>query len=310
VDKEIKEMKENYDAIKIPDALDMAIQKGMLRGKQEMKKRRRSTGYFKVFTSIAAVLLVFIIGINTSLTFADTIKELPGGETIVRILQFNKEKAEGGEITDGQDIKDIDTEKNEDFERLIVDLYQGDQTANVPGHFTITYLQYPYSIIVEVSGIRAFSAWNNLPDLSDKELFNEIYRLITLDDSAHRFVVTFKKPVLLEVTEQNNPAKIIIDVREDKEAEKLPVVYSLRTTSHPFGEGIGIAEEILKWELGSENARLLRDSSGTYFVEEGIYLTEEEALERLAEIEEYEYFDFKMVIEKRESHKTPKSITE
>ena len=308
MDKEIKEMKENYDAIKIPDALDMAIQKGMLRGKQEMKKRRRSSGYFKVFTSIAAVLLVFIIGINTSPTFADTIKELPGGETIVRILQFNKEKAEGGEITDGQDIKDIDTEKNEDFERLIVDLYQGDQAANVPGHFTITYLQYPYSIIVEVSGVRAFSAWNNLPDLKDKELFNEIYRLITLDDSAHRFVVTFKKPVLLEVTEQNNPAKIIIDVREDKGAEKLPPVYSLRTASFPFGEEIGHAEGILMWELGSENARLLRDSNGTYFVEEGYYLTEEEALARLAEIEEYEYFDFKMFIEKREPHQTPKSI--
>ncbi|WP_028307819.1 DUF4179 domain-containing protein [Desulfitibacter alkalitolerans] len=310
MDKEIKEMKENYDAIKIPDALDMAIQEGILRGKRKMKKSRRNKGYFKVLISAAAVFLFFVIGINTLPTFADTIRELPGGEAIVRVLQFNKDKAEGGKITDGQDIKDIDTKKNEDFERLIVDLYQGEQAANVPGHFSITYLQYPYSILVEVSGVRAFSAWDNLPDLSGKELFDDIYRLITLDDSAHRFVVTFKKPVIIEVTEQNNPAKIIIDVREDEEAEKLPAVYSLRTASFPLGEGIAAAEGILKWELASANARLLRDTDGTYFVEEGYYLTEEEALARLSEVEEYEYFDFKMFIEKREPHRTPKSIAE
>lgn len=129
-----------------------------------------------------------------------------------------------------------------------------------------------------------------------------------MDDSAHRFVVTFKKPVIVEVTEQQNPGKIIIDVKEDTEAENLPEIYSLRTGSYPFGEYIGVAEGILRWELGSENTRMLKDKNGTYFVEEGYYLTEEEALARMSVIQEHEYFDYDLYVERRDSSDVPKLI--
>ena len=300
----IDEMKTIYDDIIIPEELDSVVKNAIRRGRTTMKKNYK-TGYFKIFGSLAAALLIFALALNTSPAFANSVKLLPGGETIVRLLTFVGDTAVGGEITDGQDIKDIEVEKQADYETLTVDLYQGMDAAAIAGHFTITHKTHPYSIEVGLAGVRAFSAAEAFPDLSDMDLFDDIYRLVTLDDSAHRFVVTFKKPVIVEVSEQENPARMIITVREDKEAKPIGPVYSLRTASMPFGEMVGVAENILEFELGSENARLLQDESNLYFAEEGLYQTMAEAEARLAEIKQYEHFTFEMHIEKRESGAVP-----
>jgi hypothetical protein len=304
----IDEMKTTYDNISIPDELDSVVKNAIKRGKITMKNKKRNFYYFKVFSSVAAAFLIFALALNTSPAFATSVKQLPGGEAIVRLLTFVGDTAIGGEITDGQDIKDIDVKKQPDYETLTVDLYQGTEAAARAGHLAITFVSHPYGIEVGLAGVRAFSAAQDFPDLSGMNLFDDIYRLITLDDSAHRFAVTFKKPVKIEVLEQENPARLIIKVREDKEAEAMPPMYSLRTASMPFGETVGVAESILEFELGSENARLLRDEAGLYFAEEGLYFTLAEAEARLAEIKQYEHFTFDMHIEKREPGAVPTSI--
>jgi len=304
----IEEMKTIYDDITIPKELDSMVKNAIKRGRITMKNKKRNSGYFKIFGSIAAALLIFAFALNTSPAFANSVKQLPGGDTIVRLLTFVGDTAVGGEITDGQDIKDIGVEKQEDYETLTVGLYQGMEAAGIAGHFTITHKTHPHSIEVGLAGVRAFSAAEDFPDLSDMKLFDNIYRLVTLDDSAHRFVVTFKKPVVVEVSEQENPARMIITVREDKDAEPLVPMYSLRTVSMPFGESVGVAENILKFELGSANARLVQDATDLYFAEEGLYPTLAEAEARLAELKQYEHFTFEMHIEKREPGTVPGSI--
>jgi hypothetical protein len=304
----IDEMKTIYDDITIPEELNSVVRTAIKRGRKTMRNKKRNSNYFKFFGSIAAALLIFTFALNTSPAFATSIKQLPGGDTIVRLLTFIGDTAVGGEITDGQDVKDIEVEKKPEYEILTVDLYQGSEAAAIAGHFTVTQITHPYGIEVGLAGVRAFSAAQDFPDLSGMNLFDDIYRLITLDDSAHRFAVTFKKPVIIEVSEQENPARLIIKVREDKEVEALPPMYSLRTASMPFGETVGVAENILEFELGSENARLLQDEAGLYFAEEGLYLTIAEAEARLAEIKQYEHFTFEMHIEKREPGEIPASI--
>jgi len=304
----IDEMKTIYEDIIIPKELDSVIKNSIRRGRITMKTKKRTTGYFKILGSFAAALLIFALALNTSPAFANSVKLLPGGETIVRLLTFVGDTAVGGEITDGQDIKDIEVEKHANYEILTVELYQGMEAAAIAGHFTITHKTHPYSIEVGLAGVRAFSAAEAFPDLSDMKLFDDVYRLITLDDSAHRFTVTFKKPVIVEVSEQENPAKMIIKVREDKETESLAPMYSLRTASMPFGESVGVAENILEFELGSANARLVQDANDLYFAEEGLYPTLAEAEARLAEIKQFEHFTFEMYIEKREPGSVPGSI--
>jgi len=319
----IDELKANYDEIPIPENLDLFIHRAIKRGRTTMKTKKRNVVYFKALSSIAAALMIFTLAINASPAFASSVKDLPGGETIVRLLTFVGDTAVGGEVKDGQDIRDIQVEKHPkesvkgpdktddekvNYETLTVDLYQGAEAAAVAGHFTVTQKTHPYSIEVGLAGVRAFSAAENFPDLSKMKLFDSIYRLITLDDSAHRFVVTFKKPVSIEVSEQQNPARLIIKVRKDKEAVKTTPMYSLRTSSLPFGEVVGVAENIMRFELGSEDARLLMDDSGLYLAEEGLYATKAEAEARMAELKQYEHFLYEMHIEKRKSGSKPGTI--
>lgn len=304
----IDKMKAIYDEIVIPAELDCAVKNAIRRGGITMRNKKRKAGYFKIFGSVAAVLLIFAFALNSSPTFANSVKQLPGGETIVSLLTFVGDTAGGGEITDGQEIKHVEAEQQPDHETLTVELYQGADAAATAGHFTVTHKTHPYSIVVGLAGVRAFPAADAFPDLSGMKLFDDIYRLVTLDDSTHRFVLTFKKPVIIEVSEQQNPARIIIKVREDKQAEPLAPMYSLRTASFPFGESIGVAENIFASELGSASARLLKDKNGLYLAEEGLYSTMAEAQARLAEIEQYEHFTYELHIEKRESGSVPESI--
>ena len=304
----IDDIKAVYRDIAIPAELDYVVKDAIKRGGITMSNKKRKAGYFKIFGSFAAALLMFAFALNASPTFANSVKQLPGGETVVRLLTFVEDTATGGEVTDGQEIKHVEGEQQPDHETLTVELYQGADAAATAGHFTVTHKTHPYSIVVGLAGVRAFSAADAFPDLSGMKLFDDIYRLVTLDDSAHRFVVTFKKPVIVEVSEQQNPARIIIKVREEKQAEPLAPMYSLRTASFPFGEPVGVAENILAFEIGSENARLLRDKNGLYLAEEGLYSTMAEAEARLAEIKQYTNFTFTMYIEKREPGSAPESI--
>jgi hypothetical protein len=283
-----------------------------------MRNKKRKAGYFKIFGTVAAALMIFAIALNASPTYANSVKQLPGGETVVRLLTFVKDTAGGGEITDGQDIKRVQAEQHPNYEMLTVDLYgglkldgdiqQGTEPAGTAGYFTVTHKTHPYSIEVFVGGVRGFSAASAFPDLSGMKLLGDIYRIVTFDDSAHRFVVTFKKPVIVEVSEQQNPARIIIKAREDKEANPLAPMYSLRTASFPFGPDSGTAEEMLRVELGSEYARQLRGKNGLYLAEEGLYPTLAEAEARMAEIKQYAHFTFMMHIEKRDPGSVPESI--
>jgi len=314
----LDELKAAYTNTPIPSELNAVVNNAIGRGTIHMRNRKRKSNYLKLLGAAAAGFLVFAIALNTSSAFADNVSRLPGGETVVRLLTFVGELAMGGAITDGQDIRYIRAERRRraECESIVVgftagfDFTQvtpGGEPAGTAGHFTVTRNTHPNSIVVHVAGVRGFTAAQNLPDLSRMQLLGSIYRIVTLDDSAHRFVVTFNRPVTVEVSEQRNPARIIIRVREDQQAAELPVMYSLRTASMPWGEGVGSAEELLKFTHGSSEARILRDATGLYFAEEGLYATRAEAEARLSELKN-SFTWLALHIEQRDAAETPKSM--
>lgn len=314
----MEDLRVKHMETQIPAELDARVNRAILRGASHMKKKRRRQSLVRMLSSIAAALLVFVGLLNGSPAFAEYVSGLPGGETIVRLLMFVGDRAIGGEVTDGQDIRRITVGRRADYETIQVDftagftLTQGEPSgapAGTVGHFTVTRMTHPASIVVHVSGVRGFSAAQSLPDLSRMRFIGSIYRLITLDDSAHRFVVTFKHPVTVEVTEQQNPARMVIRVREDKAATALPAMYSLRTASMPWGEAVGSAEEQLKFEFGSQAARMLRDAEGLYFAEEGLYAARAAAEARLAELNNAQ-IGLELHIEQRAADQLPRSIKE
>lgn len=311
----MRDLKVKHLSTEIPSELSFRIKKSIHKGAVHMKKQRNKKGILKVIGSIAAAVLVFVLVLNTSPVFADYISRLPGGATIVRLLTFVDDQAVGGEITDGQDIRRITVQRRAGHEIIQVDfsagfdftqINPGESPAEIAGHFTVTRNTHPNSIVVYVAGVRGFTAAQNLPDLSRLQLIGGIYRIVTFDDSAHRFVVTFNKPVTIDIIEQRNPARMIIQVREDKEAVALPVMYSLRTQSTSLGFEAGEAEENFKF-LGSTRARILRDAEGMYLAEEGLYSTRTEAEARLTELRK-DQPELALHIEEREAWQLPKSI--
>jgi len=216
-------------------------------------------------------------------------------------------KIQGGEMTDGRDLRDIRWGKHTDFERIVLDIYEGaylekGPSVPIPCYFVVEYEYYPFRFTVTLSGIRARNAeFGSFPWSC---IFEETYSLPYLDDSGLKFAIGLKGPVEFEVFELHNPGRIVIDVRENPRKRELPEVYSLRTETGLGVEELGYLDEIM-FGLESENPRIIKAADGKLFFEEGYYLDEEKALERKEEISQHvEWVDF--FVEKR----GPSSIPE
>lgn len=123
---------------------------------------------------------------------------------------------QGGEITDGMDIRDIRWSKHITFERIVLHIYKSEDgkkglPAPVPCHFEIEYEQRPFRLVFTLSGVRRFSA--TFPKLTGSNLINDIHKIIYPDNSVAKFAVELKEPIEYEVFELHNPAMIVVDIR-------------------------------------------------------------------------------------------------
>lgn len=303
-------MKQSYDEIDIPDELSIAVVKGIERGKQQRLQpntRRRNRRWIgRVSASAAALFIVLTIGINTVPAFANSLQEVPGLGQLVKILQFNKGSAEGGTIQDATDVNFITVKEQGDKETIILNFAQNGEAQQAASSFHVSFTEYPHTMTFTVGGARKFSAVKDFAALKKSARIEDAYELITLDDSTVRFNVTFKEAVTYEVHEYKEPAQVVITIASDpaRNADR-PPAYSVRTASIPFGESVGIAEEML---FGAENMRVLKDKQGLYFVEAGIYDTEAEANAQMNAIKEQLGYTDPLFIEKREDRQLPESI--
>lgn len=323
---DIEDFVNKVNDVKIPEKLDNIIQQAIDKGVRQMRRKRSLSNAMKFAAAVAVVISTFIASVHFVPAFAAQIEKLPGGETIVKFLRFNRASVSGGEITDGKDINKIEKEVGETETPAVDDnsnektspeekpqseiikiAIGSEETDDSLSHYEITYLEYPYSAVVYVSGVRAFSAADDLKNISEGPLVRNAYRLVTLDDSAHRFVITLKKPVSIEVTEETGPPRLVLTIKEEKAAINNTKVYSVRSESMPFGEGVGVIEEILIGQYNSQHARMLQDSEGTYLVEEGYYATEAEAQARIDEINAVDP-SLKLYIEERTPEQLPMAI--
>lgn len=316
INNDIEDFARKVNEVQIPDKLDSTIQQAIKKGGKILKRRRSINNAMMYAAAFVVVFSSFVVSINMAPAFAAQIENLPGGESIVKLLTFNRSTVGGGEITDGKDIQSIEKEpgqvdKDQSGEALqseVIRIGLGDAEGDAAqlSNYEVTYLEYPYSAVVSMSGVRAFSAAQGLADIEEGPLVRNVYRLVTLDDSAHRFVINLKKPVNIEVREEANPAMLVLTINEKLADKDTPVVFSVRSKSMPFGEEIAIVEEILAYQYESNHARMLQDEDGTYLVEEGYYASEEEAQARIDEINSADP-SLKLFIEERSIDQLPKS---
>lgn len=293
--------------IEVPSQeLDHVIQKAIERGQKEVHRQKAVS---RVFKAVACAVLVsftaFVVGVNTVPVFAEGLKEIAGLAGIVRVLQFEKNRGTGGEVTDGQDVGAIQWDITSEGESIKIHLLADGAPALVPGYFEAVKEDYPHRLVLSLDGVRTISAGEfKVP--AESSLVEGIYSLVTLDDSRQRLVLAFKQRVEVEVVETQDPAGIYVLIKEASPLEILPKAYSLRSASFEAGEKVGVMEGVLRWELGGKGVRIIRDAEGMFFVEEGLYATREEALVRQEDLQKD--IDFPLFIEEMEASGLPRFI--
>jgi hypothetical protein len=268
--------KKEYHSIKIPAALDASISKGLVEG-----RRRKHLQYYKAIgirscASILIALTVFTGAINMMPSFADSIKDLPLLGQLVEILTFVDGKSSGGSPTDGTDISKMEGYSTTDGEDIIIQLGENAFNDDTAGSYTIQYSENPSVLTFDIGGARRITAKEDFEKIASLHLVEDVYTLMTLDDSLIRFNIVFKEPIDFQIEEYKSPAslKIHITPKNSLIADKDLSIFTVRSNSYEFNESFGHLEEnlmrsnILK-ESEFENIRILKDSSGQFCFELG-----------------------------------------
>lgn len=301
----MNDLKNDYDNIEIPNELDDFIKKGVMKGREEMKKNNSKNKWFKGVASTAAVFVAFTLSVNTIPAFANSIINIPVIGDLVKIVQIDKESVTGGKITDGTDVDSIEIKENAEGESIVIGISKDNVIADIAPHFDVEYNESPYTLTFTISGARGLSAEKYFDSLKENKFVSDVYKIITMDDSMVRFNAVLNGPVKVEVQEYKDPAQIIVNLTKDEETN-VKTIYSVRSASYPNGETIGIMEEM----FGFETSRIIKDEDGTFLVEAGTFESEEAANEKIEEIKNNFGSDMKIYIEERNARDIPKVISE
>lgn len=86
------DFKEVFDNISVSSKLDKVIKESIIRAKAQKKKSFIRRVSFKLVTGVATIAILFTVGINSSLSFASTVKNVPIVSSIAEALQFHYDK--------------------------------------------------------------------------------------------------------------------------------------------------------------------------------------------------------------------------
>jgi hypothetical protein len=276
----------------------------------ERKEAMKKKGAWSVMLAVALLLSGSLASFDTLLakeavstsSESQTIKAKVGKKNIY----LDSGKVQGGlGKPGGMDVYDIRFSKHGTFERLVLEIHERliNKPYDTPCFYEVTYEQYPFRLVVDLDSTRSeFSA--DFPNFSNSDYICGKYFLLSYDWGNYIFALTLKKPIKYEVFELHNPARIVIDIKEGDKSEKdYPPIYSLRSQSY-YKSDLRDEEEKIS-QLAEKKVRVIKSQDKKYFMEEGYYKTEKEALERK------KFFDEKgiaLFIEKRKANEIPKGI--
>lgn len=175
---------------------------------------------------------------------------------------------EGGILTESSIVQNIRMGNHDGFERIVIEF---DHEEIVP-KYKASYYRCPDSAILHMEGTGQFVA--NAPKTDKSKLVESVYPVATFDESSHRLGMVFRKPVTVSVFEMQNPARIVMDIKEDINVVKdgLPeAVYALRSGPYDDLEIVGYVEQDLAYAENGKNVRIIYQNNKNYLVEEGIY---------------------------------------
>jgi len=112
MNEKLEQLKKQYENIAIPKELDLVVEKAI----RKNKKRR---GIKRLIGAGAAAAVLFITGINTSPTFANSMSEVPLVSSIVKVLTFKEFKVNDGTIEANIKVPAIENLENKTLESTL-----------------------------------------------------------------------------------------------------------------------------------------------------------------------------------------------
>ena len=260
--------KAKYDAIPIPTDLDQVIWDAISRAEREARAQRRR----RWLVSAAAVFCVAFLSANITPVYAYA-SQLPVIGAVVRVLHIGA----GGEITDG-----AHTEASAEGETVDFHFESSMEELDAVPVYTVSHLLAPNRLILTLHGVRTIDYGAIEQSLLSTEAVQSVSRAMIGDDSMFGFIIVLNSGWTYEIIEYANPASLSVRFYPDEAYQPEREVYYLRSKAVPFGEELGLMNE-LYW---GNDATQLQIQSGDYIVTVGQYDTLDEANAALKALEE------------------------
>jgi len=118
---------------------------------------------------------------------------------------------DGGEISDGLNVKKIRVGKHNGYTRLVLDVYDGTHKSNLVGAYSAKYYESRDDITVLLEGYRNFSA--KFPSFSRNSVIEKMYFERYEDDSAYKFHIKLRQEINVRIFALENPARLVFDIK-------------------------------------------------------------------------------------------------
>jgi len=290
-----------FDNLTVAPELEGTIRRSLARA---ASFRRRQAILRKSLLSVAAAFLIFAVSVNALPALGNTMEGLPVVGRLVSALRLDR-MGIGGQVTDGLHVGPLTFARNS----ITINFTEGDSLVDKAPWYKITEHSHPYSLIIEVHGVRGLHPSAVNPLFTGNAYIKEMYRSVILDDSALRYVIVFNRPVEVVVRELTTPAAVQI-VLSAAQSASADAVYVVRTYSQASRGSAGELEEninaALEWQ--GDGVRILRDTKGGYLAEAGFFTTELAAQEFVAKLRAEGLTDLPLTIERRGPNDIPRQL--
>lgn len=273
--------------IKVPDNIDLFIKRGVDKAMNEKSAKKNFFKRNKEFSMVIALAIAVVVVSNVDIVAQELVK-IPVVGKVIKVLNFTTDfdaiSESGGKPAPNMNVESDNT-NNEVF-LSFVDSQTGKPANELPP-YEFKYMAYPYSLVLTFNDVRNINPQEILKNLENLPYVKRTYRLLHLSDSGFSVCVEFDRNVEVNMNEVQNPAMLKISAVEGKKAEHQELYFI--TNESREGEDAFQINDVF---FGEKENRCIKDDNG-FYVQFGPYKTEEEATQKLQEInsvlEEYSF---------------------
>lgn len=240
--RDIHNMKQDYNNIKVPSELKKRVEESMMEGKKDKNKKSMiQITKFSTIAAVASMLLIFVLA-NSSQSMAYAMEKLPIIGSITRVVTFRTytDKTNNFEANirvpkiepqkDGESIKNATNEVNksiEDYTNQLIEQYNNDLKASEgEGHYAVDtsyevitdnddMFTLRIDTVVAMGGSNSFSKFYHI----DKRSGNVITLKDVFQDKAD-YISVISNNIKEQMQEQMKADEMITYFLNDKEIEE------------------------------------------------------------------------------------------